>query len=95
MTEPSAEEIVAKAEQGWALGNGDTLRLIASWRERGEALRAAWVVEDRNEGVCVVVTDSEGVPFRSRTNYATGPLWLKWEAKRRAALGLSSSTDSV
>jgi hypothetical protein len=38
MTEPTVEEIVAKADQCGNLHGRELRRLIASWRERGEAL---------------------------------------------------------
>jgi hypothetical protein len=49
MTEPSVEEIVAQIEEfildpecdDWQMDNSDFRALIASWRERGEALKAA------------------------------------------------------
>jgi hypothetical protein len=63
---------------------------IERLRERvavaGRVLRGAWVIEDRKEGVCVVATDDEGVPFRFAVNQVVAPYWKRWEAERRGAL---------
>ncbi len=76
MSEPSVEEIVAKADQCGNLHGRELSRLIASWRERGEALKAVEPVHDK----------------RGYLTLDVGRSIAAWVEKRDAALAVAGHT---
>lgn len=52
------------------------------------ALRGIWVIESFGE-TCLVVCDSDGVPFRTEVSQVVRTLLAEWEIQRRAALEMS------